>query len=177
MKKSIKKFLEFNGRAIYFLNEDGKYWVAIRPICEALKVDYTWQLRLLKKHRLYRDVYANKPMRDSKNRLQQMVALPEKRIYFWLSQLPIKSDDQFDFVLQCSDLLHDYFHGSIAGRQEALLRKAEIQIEKEDLIKELKTDDRYQRLQELTAQEMREGKVLKYLDNQLLSKQLSLFKS
>lgn len=177
MKKSIKKFLEFNGRAIYFLNEGGQYWVAIRPLCEVLNVSYTWQLRLIKKHRLYRDVYANKPMRDSKNRLQKMVALLEKRIYFWLSQLPIKSDEQFDFAVKCADLMHDYFHGSIAGRQEALLRKAEIQIEKEDIIKELQEDERYQRLQELVAEEMREGKVLKKLDSDLLTKQLNLFQS
>ena len=38
MEKSIRKFLEFNGKTIYFLSKDGDYWVAIKPICDALKL-------------------------------------------------------------------------------------------------------------------------------------------
>ena len=38
MKNSIRKFLEFNGKVIYFLSKDGEYWIAIKPICEALGV-------------------------------------------------------------------------------------------------------------------------------------------
>jgi hypothetical protein len=176
MKKSIKKFLQFNGRAISFLSIDGTYWVAIRPICEALNVSYAWHYQQLKKHPIWGDVYGKPTMHDAKNRLQKMVALPEKYVYLWIAQLPIKSADHAKYVIECVDVLFDYFHGSIAGRQEALLRKAEIQIEKEDLIKELQTDNRFQRLQELAAEEMREGKILKKLDTELLTKQLSLFK-
>ncbi len=38
--KTHQKFLEFNGKNIIFLNVDGTYWIALKPICEALGVDY-----------------------------------------------------------------------------------------------------------------------------------------
>jgi hypothetical protein len=43
MEKEIKKFLEFNGKNIYFLAVDGIYWIAVKPICEALDVDEQFQ--------------------------------------------------------------------------------------------------------------------------------------
>jgi hypothetical protein len=33
-----QKFLEFNGKKIIFLSVDGTYWIALKPICEALNV-------------------------------------------------------------------------------------------------------------------------------------------
>ena len=44
MKKDIKKFLEFNGKSIHFLSAGGEYWIALKPICEVLEVDYSSQL-------------------------------------------------------------------------------------------------------------------------------------
>ncbi len=41
--KNLEKFLEFNGKRISVLLADGSWWVAIKPICEALKVDYEGQ--------------------------------------------------------------------------------------------------------------------------------------
>ena len=177
MKNSIRKFLEFNGRAIYFLNKEGKYWVAVRPIVEALKLDHTWQLRQLKKHPIWGDAYEKQPMRDSKNRLQEMVALPEKYIYLWIAQLPIKTEGHELFVKECVDILFDYFHGAIAGRKEALTRKAEIQVEKKELQKLLMEDQNYQKYQDLAAEEMREGKKLLAMDAAIIQKQLNLFQS
>ena len=38
--KTHEKFLEFNGKNIIFININGSYWIALKPICEALEVDY-----------------------------------------------------------------------------------------------------------------------------------------
>ncbi|MBW7868873.1 MAG: hypothetical protein H3C31_11160 [Brumimicrobium sp.] len=46
------KFLQFNGKNIIFLNVDGTYWVAIKPICEALNVDYIRQFKNLKEGKI-----------------------------------------------------------------------------------------------------------------------------
>lgn len=43
-----EKFLSFNGKNIIFLNKDGQYWIAVKPICEALGVDYVRQFKNLK---------------------------------------------------------------------------------------------------------------------------------
>ena len=54
MKSKIKKFLEFNGKTISFLCKEGEYWVAIKPICEALGVNYNRQYQNLKKRQNFR---------------------------------------------------------------------------------------------------------------------------
>lgn len=38
--KKHEKFLEFNDKKIIFLSVDGTYWIALKPICEALNVDW-----------------------------------------------------------------------------------------------------------------------------------------
>lgn len=47
--KTHEKFLQFNGKTIYFQSYDGQFWIAIKPICEILNVNYnrsfgTWLL-------------------------------------------------------------------------------------------------------------------------------------
>lgn len=175
MKKSIKKFLEFNGKVIYFLSHEGQYWVALRPICEALKVSYAWNLKKLKKHAIYSKLWSKPTMVDSNFAKRSMVALPEKYIYMWIAQLPISSNEHAEYVMQCVDVLYDYFHGGITGRKEALSRKAEIQIERKELMNELKNNKLFIKLKELDAEEARKGKLLKQLDNDIITQQLTLF--
>lgn len=48
MKQSFEKFLEFNGKTLVFLAIDGIYWIAIKPVCEAINVNFSRQYRVLK---------------------------------------------------------------------------------------------------------------------------------
>ncbi len=41
MKQTIVKFLAFQGKNLLFLQKNGTYWIAIKPVCEAIKVEYT----------------------------------------------------------------------------------------------------------------------------------------
>ena len=41
MKQSIERFLQFNGKTLLFLAKDGTNWIALKPICEALGIEYT----------------------------------------------------------------------------------------------------------------------------------------
>ena len=45
-------FLSFNGKAIYFKENQNEYWIAIKPICEALNVDYIRAYKNLTKDEL-----------------------------------------------------------------------------------------------------------------------------
>ena len=47
MKQSIVKFLTFKGKTLLFLAKDGVYYVAIKPVCEAIGVDYIQQYKNL----------------------------------------------------------------------------------------------------------------------------------
>lgn len=47
MEARIKKFLEFNGKVLSFITIDGIVWIAIKPICQALGIQYERQFKNL----------------------------------------------------------------------------------------------------------------------------------
>ena len=67
MKKEIRKFLEFNGKLIYFLAADGQYWIAIKPICRALGVDYVRQFKNLKEDETLAPALSKQTMQASED--------------------------------------------------------------------------------------------------------------
>ena len=48
--KSYEKFLQFNGRDIYFVAVNGQYYIAYKPICKALNIEANRCYKNLKKH-------------------------------------------------------------------------------------------------------------------------------
>jgi len=123
------KFLQFNGKTIFFQNYDGEFWIAIKPICEVLNVNYSHQLIAMKKDIFFGDAYCLHDMHDTTNRLQKMICLPEKYIYGWILSLNSQSTELREYKKECYDLLFNYFHGSITGRKELLKQKIEVDVE------------------------------------------------
>ena len=97
MNTQTKKFLEFNGRNIYFLAVDSTYWIAIKPICKALNVNYNRQFKNLKEHKLFGGLYTIQNLVASDNRIRPMIALPEKYIYSWIFQIKSNSPDLIQY--------------------------------------------------------------------------------
>ncbi len=55
-----EKFLEFKGKPIYYTCESGTYWVALKPICEALGVSWEKQRHKFKeKENMYYQLPTN----------------------------------------------------------------------------------------------------------------------
>jgi len=176
MENTIRKFLEFNGKVIYFLGKEGQYWIAIKPICEALGIDFSRQLRTLKADSILARAWSKQTIHDRSGRLQKIVCISEKFVYGWIFSLRSDSKQLQDYKLKCYELLFDYFHGIITGRKELLAEKAKAQIEREQLIAELKQIPQYQRLQELAAADKHIASELKAFDKGLYNEQLSLFR-
>ena len=55
-------FLSFNGKAIYFKENQNEYWIAIKPICEALNVDYIRAYKNLTKDELLNGVLSKQTL-------------------------------------------------------------------------------------------------------------------
>jgi hypothetical protein len=174
MKNSVRKFLEFNGKVIFFVAVDGTYWIAIKPICEALGIEYTRTFKNIKSDTILRDVLAKQPMRDTKNRLQEMVSLPEKYIYGWLFSIRSGSDAFQDYKRKCYDVLYEYFHGSITRRHQALMKKTDALAKLEEIEESLVTYPEFREWNETRARIMRIGKELKNIDEQMINGQLKL---
>jgi len=175
MKTEIKKFLEFNGKAVYFLAKNGTWWIAIKPICEAIGIDYNRQFQNLKSSQLFDQLFAIQQMVGADNRLRKMVCLPERYIYGWLFQIRSESPELVAYQKQCCDLLYDYFHGSITSRETLIRAKTKEEMEEDRLEGALATNQDYQHLKQIRYKKKLINKQLAELDTTIAKEQLNLF--
>jgi hypothetical protein len=59
MNKKVSKFLEFNGKTLVFLSKDSQYWIALKPICDALNIDYVQQFKNAQNSPIYGELLCN----------------------------------------------------------------------------------------------------------------------
>ena len=58
MNKQVSKFLEFNGKTLVFIAVDLQYWIALKPICEILGINFSRQLRTLKEDPIFGQLWS-----------------------------------------------------------------------------------------------------------------------
>jgi hypothetical protein len=175
MEKQLKKFLDFNGKTIYFLSVDGTYWVAIKPICEALGVNFDRQFKNLMAHPALGQLYAKQHMVGADKRVRQMISLPERYIYGWIFQIRSESAELVAYQTKCCDILFDYFHGTITNRKELITEKAKRMAEMETLEAKLRVDPDYAQLVQLEGRIKTLNQELAKQDKLMMSEQLGLF--
>jgi hypothetical protein len=134
MDNSIDKFLEFNGKVIYFLAKDGQYWIAIKPICDALKVQYVRQFKNIKQDEILSQLLSDQTMVGADNRLRKMVCLPERYVYGWIFSIRSDSPELLKYKRECYNLLFEHFHGKITSRETVIGQKTKAAIEYDKLI-------------------------------------------
>ena len=176
MNKRVSKFLEFNGKTLMFLAVDGQYWIALKPICEALGVDYVQQFKNAQNSPIYNQLLCKHTMVAADGKARKMVSLPEKRIYGWLMQIQSNSPDLVEYQTKCHDILFDYFHGTITGRKELLTQKAKAQVEMDEVMNTLGPDlalkyDRAKRRRDQITAELRK------LDQEVINEEFNLFQT
>jgi prophage antirepressor-like protein len=174
MSKMIKK-LEVNGRDLSMTYVDNQWWVAIKPICEALGVNYDRQFQNIKLDEILKDVYAKQHMRDTLNRRQEMLCLPEEFIYGWIFSLNSESELLKKYKLVCYRALYNHFHGVLAQRGKILKEKTLKEIEATQLQKEIDVLDSAKKLKRLKAEITQDKNSLEELDSKYISNQLELW--
>lgn len=174
MNESSKKFLEFNGTNIYFIAADGQFWVALKPICEALGVNWNRQYQNLKNNDFLKAVYAQQQMQAPDNQLRNYVALPEFYVYGWIMEIQSSSPELLKYKWECYRILYEHFHGAITGRKSLLRQKAEAQNTIDRILAKLDTGD----LAQIERERKRINKVngtLRTLDAEIIEEQRDLF--
>ncbi len=144
--KKHENFLEFNGKTISFIDVDGIYWIAIKPICEALNIDANRSYQNVKNDPILAPEVAIQQMQVSKNgktQLRNVTCIPEKFIYGWIFSLRSDSQELTTYKKTCYELLYNHFHGTITKRKELLELKAEKLVKKDDLLEKLKETTEY----------------------------------
>lgn len=176
--KTNEKFLQFNGKNIVFLSVDGTYWIALKPICKALNIEYTRSFKNAKNDPILGPALAVQPMQVSKNgkkQLRNVTCIPEEFIYGWIFSLRSDSEELIAYKRDCYRLLYNYFHGTITNRKELLIEKENIQNQIGKIKHDLKEkDERFKELQNLESKKKKLSTELNKIDKELI-KQPELF--
>ena len=103
-------FLSFNGKNIIYVKVDKTYWIALKPICEALNVDYIRSFRNAKNDPILGSVLSEQTIQVAKNGKKQgrnMTCIPEKYVYGWLFSLRSDSPELLAYKRTCYELLYN----------------------------------------------------------------------
>lgn len=167
--------LTIEDRTLYFTEVEGTWWIAVKPICEALGLDWTRYFKNLKSDPILGQLLADLPMVAGDRRSRKMTCLPERYIYGWIFQLPSNKPGIVAFKTRCYDALYDHFHGTVAARRNALVERARAIAEQRKLREELAKNPTYQRLMELEGVVLSRSKLLKQQDREVEHEQMQLF--
>lgn len=170
--------LEVNGQLIPIVKAGDQWWIAVKPVCEALNVNYDRQYKNLLDDEILCQLYAKQHTTGSDGKTYEMVCLPEKYVYGWLFSIRSESPVLLQYKKICYDVLYNYFHGIIMQRvtllSERNAEEAEIKQLEKALDAKQKTLPEFIRLQELKSKGKQRETVLKQIDQQMAT-QLSLF--
>ncbi|RTL04783.1 hypothetical protein EKK58_09695 [Candidatus Dependentiae bacterium] len=172
--KNIERFLEFNGKKISILNQDGVWWVALKPICEALNVDFEAQRKNIQDDNILAQLPSIQTVVASDLKARKMLCLPEKYIYGWLFSIRSESQELKEYKLKCYDVLYNHFHGALTARMTILTEQDTITTQIAELEKALEETEEYKKIQELKRRKGETRKELTQLDRDLKSGQLSI---
>ncbi|MEI8114964.1 MAG: phage antirepressor N-terminal domain-containing protein [Bacteroidia bacterium] len=107
MRKEINKFLEFDGKSIQFFAANGEYWIALKPICEVLGVDYSGQLESIRENEFLNRYLSEKQMVTPDGKFLKMMCLPEALIYGWIFLIESNAPGLTDFKRECFQVLNN----------------------------------------------------------------------
>jgi hypothetical protein len=177
MENSIKKFLEFNEKKIYFLTVDGTWWIAIKPICEALGVDYEAQRKNLQNDKILSQLPSDQTVVAADGKLRKMLCLPEFFVYGWIFTIQSNSSLLEEYKWKCYELLFNYFHGTITGSDKIFKVKTKAEMELEQAENDLQKTDAYKKIASLKKVIQESSKEIKKQQKEYVKKQLPLWQT
>lgn len=167
--------LEFQGQKIEHIFKNDQFWIAIKPICTALKINYSRAAETIRNDEILGQVSAVEHLVAADNKRRKMLCLPERYVYGWL--FSIRSDNPYlkEYKKKCYDVLFTHFNGSITQRRRMLQEKASIVNQIKELEEKLSENPDYVELTELKSKRTKQNNHLQQLDQDLISGQLDLF--
>jgi hypothetical protein len=176
MNKQVVKFLEFRGKNLVYLSVNGTYWIAIKPICEVLNIDYVTQFKKLKTDTILAPALCKHTMQvPGDNQLREYICLPEEFIYGWIFSIHSKSKELELYKRECYHVLYEHFHGIITRRRELIKQKADTNFKRRILENILSQNSDYNEFTKLRLCERRLSRKLKEIEQSEMQEELDLF--
>ena len=139
-----EQFIQVHERAIAIYNFDNEKYVAIKPICEAIGVNYSTQLEKIEKDEILSSVVPLRGIVGADKKTREMRVIPLRYVFGWLFTINPKNvnpdikEKVFKYRMECYNALYDTF----TKRTGILRQKAEIQTKLHKLEEEIKADER-----------------------------------
>ena len=176
MNKQVVKFLEFKGKNIVYLSVNGAYWIAIKPVCEVLNIEYTRQFKNLKNDTILASELAKQPMQIlGDDQIREYICLPEEFIYGWIFSIRSDSKELEQYKRECYHVLYNHFHGVITRRRLLIKEKADTAVKRRKVEQTLLQNPDYIEHTKLRAQERSNGRKLKEIENCEIEVESDLF--
>lgn len=175
----MKNSIIINDTEIFISNNGTEKIVAIKPICKALGIDYPTQFSKLKEDSSLASRVGRSPITGADGKEYRMTCLPLKYIFGWLFTInpenvkPEVKQQIIDYRELCYEKLYERF----TKRDVLLKEKVMYQIEIDKLEEDLKTDDRYKKIQELKSSIKITSQLFNNINKDVVSEQLDLFKN
>ena len=170
--KTHEKFLDFNGKKIIFKSIDGVYWIALKPICEALNIQYVRSFKNVKKDPILGSALSKQTMQvgeKGKKQGRKMTCIPEQFIYGWIFSLRSDSKELNEYKKTCYQLLYKHFHGTITNRKELLLERKDLDTQIHHTIEDLKNSaKKYVELETLQKKRKAVSSKLNNMDKEIV---------
>jgi hypothetical protein len=132
--KELRTLARINSVAIQVAENSGEKWVPVKPICDALGVDFSAQRQRIERDKILSPTVVTITTVAADGKEREMVSIPFRFAFGWLFTIDVsrvKEDAReavIGYQLQCYNALYDYF----TSRAEFVEQKqAEIDIQLE----------------------------------------------
>lgn len=172
------QIITVNEKDILIITYYNEKYVAIKPICEAIGVDYSSQLQKLKDDPILSSTVVLSTTVGADEKHRKMQTLPLRYVFGWLFRIDSRKvkeeirESVEKYQRECYDVLFDTF----TKRTSILKEKTKYQLEIEALEKQLEDDIRVKKIKELKASVKNASQRLNSLDKNVVNEQLDLFK-
>lgn len=143
----MANLVKFREQEIQTVIHDGVEMVPIKPICEALNLDYKTQYDKVKEDEILSQLWGLAPTTGKDSKTYKMVCLPLEFVFGWLFSISDQANDTFKkYKLECYHVLYNHFVG-----------RAMFEMKKQVEVTRLKND-----LYELKASHKEEENIIRH---------------
>lgn len=129
---------QINGVDIVAEISDGDVLVPIRPICQALGIDFSRQYSKITEDEFFSSVVGVTPTTGADGKQYEMVCLPLMYAMLWLGSInpskvkPEAKDAVMKYKLECAKAIHFHFYGRLKRMNDLTMEENRLLREKEE---------------------------------------------
>jgi hypothetical protein len=131
MKASNSYSILVKDKEIEVVNRQGKMWVSVRHVCEALGIDFSWQRQKILSNELFS--CGDIPTTGSDGKRYEMFCIQSDQAHLWVAGIsaqkikdPEKKKAFIEYQKECCSVLYHHFTGKgedTIGISQAILQK------------------------------------------------------